>query len=246
MVRCRTGPTRHSAPSKEVADPTASMKCNGAQMALCVSEHIKKRISLCEIIINSLECGLSARVILLNMQRAVFVFSLFLLNASGILLAQKAADPTQRYFRIIALVHLTGSGQAGDAIVPEYVVQGTAVAVAARTASTGATTNPTAPSSAARPAVVAGVPVLSVATATVPTSSRPGYLAWQMQITDDRTMAIIQIVAADHHAFDSILADTRPEIHVFEIGRDSAATIQATMQQYKKDFNLGTFKVVAQ
>ena len=65
-----------------------------------------------------------------------------------------------------------------------------------------------------------------------------------MQKSDDGTMAIIHIVAADHHAFDSILADARPEIRVFEIGKDSAATIQAEMQQYKKDFNLNSFQVV--
>ncbi len=182
------------------------------------------------------------------MKIVLFILALFIGNASGVLFAQTGADPTQRYFRIIALVHLTGSGQAGDPIVPEYVVQGTAVAVAAQTAAAGvATTNPTAPGPADRPrALASGVAPVSVATATAPTSSRPGYLAWQMQVTDDGTMAIIQIVAADHHALDTILTDTRPEIRVYEIGKDSAATIQAAMQQYKKDFNLAMFKVVAQ
>ncbi len=32
-----------------------------------------------------------------------------------------AADPGHRYFRVIALVHLTGSGKKGDPILPEYV-----------------------------------------------------------------------------------------------------------------------------
>jgi len=66
------------------------------------------------------------------MCRIGIVFTLFVLNACGILLAQQGgADPAQRYFRLICLVHLTGSGQAGDPVVPEYVVQGTAVAQAA-------------------------------------------------------------------------------------------------------------------
>ena len=69
------------------------------------------------------------------MVRLLIVFSLFLVNAVNVLLAQKAADPAQRYFRIIALVHMTGSGKAGDPIVPEYVVQGTATAVAGLQAS---------------------------------------------------------------------------------------------------------------
>ena len=56
-----------------------------------------------------------------------------------------------------------------------------------------------------------------------------------MQKSDDGTMAIVQMVAADHHAFDSILADTRPEIRVFEIGKTDPATIQAEMQKYKQD-----------
>jgi len=53
-------------------------------------------------------------------------------------------------------------------------------------------------------------------------------------------------VAADHHAFDSILADKRGEIRVFEIGKDSKATIEAEMQKYKKTFTLAGFPVVVQ
>jgi len=59
-------------------------------------------------------------------------------------------------------------------------------------------------------------------------------------------MAILHIVAADHHAFDSILADKRGEIRVFEIGKDSKATIEAEMQKYKKTFTLAGFPVVVQ
>jgi hypothetical protein len=77
-------------------------------------------------------------------------------------------------------------------------------------------------------------------------SSRPGYLGWSMQASDDGKMAIIQIVAADHHAFDSILADTRPEIRVFEIGKTPPATIQAEMQKHKANFDLTSFRVFVQ
>src|ERR1700679_497100 len=107
------------------------------------------------------------------MQRAVFVFLLFFLNASGILLAQRAAaDPAQRYFRLICLVHLTGSGQAGDPTVPEYVVQGTAVAQAAiaAAAATAATTSQVDPGAAKMPAA-------ALATATSPVAAGPAPMA---------------------------------------------------------------------
>ncbi len=57
-------------------------------------------------------------------------------------------------------------------------------------------------------------------------------------------MAIVHYVAADRGAFASILADTRPEIKVFEIGKDKQADIETFMQQYKKGFTLDSIKVV--
>ena len=174
------------------------------------------------------------------MQRHLMILALLILTA-GLLPARRGVDPAQRYFRLICLVHLTGSGQAGDPIVPEYVVQGTAAAVAGLT-----TTNPASPVPVAHEVQTPGTPGPSVATAMAPMSSRPGYLAWKMQVSDDGTMAIIQIVAADHHAFDSILADTRPEIRVFEIGRATPAAIQTEMRKYKKDFDLTNFQVRVQ
>jgi hypothetical protein len=158
----------------------------------------------------------------------------------------------QRYFRVICLVHLTGSGTAGDPIVPEYIVQGTATALAAQTAAM-APANQSGAGAAVRPVMR---PMTAVAPTTPgsqgpapppgPMSSRPGILGWSMQKSDDGTMAIVQMVAADHHAFDSILADTRPEILVFEIGKTPGATIQTEMQKYKQDFNLNTFWVMVQ
>jgi hypothetical protein len=77
-------------------------------------------------------------------------------------------------------------------------------------------------------------------------ATRRGILAVGVQITDDGKMAIIHVVAADRHAFDAIFADKRPEIRVFEIGKDSQATIEAEMQKYKKGFDLTTLEVLAQ
>lgn len=59
-------------------------------------------------------------------------------------------------------------------------------------------------------------------------------------------MAIVHYVAVNRKAFAGILADTRPEVRVFEIGRDDRSTIETEMKKYKKDFNLDTLKVYAQ
>jgi len=73
-----------------------------------------------------------------DMRRFCALLALFTVNAASVLPAQKAVDPTQRYFRLICLVHLTGSGKGGDPIVPEYVMEGVAVAQAAQAAAAAA------------------------------------------------------------------------------------------------------------
>jgi hypothetical protein len=131
---------------------------------------------------------------------AVLILSGFPLSLPA---QQHAADPTLRYFRLIGLVHLTGSGRHTDPIRPEYV-----------------------PTAAA--------------------ASRDGILAWSIQLTDDKSMAIIHLVASNHHAFDALLNDKRPEIRVFEIGKHDRATIERELRLVKKDFDLDKFRVVAQ
>jgi hypothetical protein len=76
-------------------------------------------------------------------------------------------------------------------------------------------------------------------------ADRTGIIAWSFQITDDKKMAIVHFVAVDRKAFASILADTRPEIRVFEIGKDSRNAIETEMKKYKHDFDLNSLKVVA-
>jgi hypothetical protein len=75
--------------------------------------------------------------------------------------------------------------------------------------------------------------------------SRAGIIAWSVLPTDDGTMAIIHVVAVNRKAFAAILADTRPEIRVFEIGVSSRAAIEAALQPYKANFSLDSLKVVA-
>jgi hypothetical protein len=76
--------------------------------------------------------------------------------------------------------------------------------------------------------------------------SRSGILAWSLQLTDDKKMAIVQFVAADRKAFQSILADKRPEIRVFEIGKDGRNVVEAELKKFKKDFNLDTMRLRVQ
>ena len=177
------------------------------------------------------------------MRRSLTVFVLLCLSAIGILPAMKGADPSQRYYRVICMVHLTGSGKAGDPVLPEYIAAGTAaaqagVAAAASTLQATATATQSGTATGGKPPRPPVTPAFTVA--------RPGIIAWSMQLTDDGKMAIVHMVAADHHAFDSVLADTRPEVKVFEVGKTPKADIEKAMQAYKKDFSLDSFQVKAQ
>jgi hypothetical protein len=148
-------------------------------------------------------------------------FCLLLFGFTGIGFGQHAVDPSQRYHRLICLVHLTGSGKKGDPILPEYVP-----------VSVGPTTGNSS-TAAAGSSTAVGAPLTGIA-------------AWAMQITDDGKMAIIHMVAVNRNSFAAVFADTRPEIKVFEIGVDKQATIEAFMQQHKKGFTLNSIQVVAQ
>ena len=138
------------------------------------------------------------------MRRVSLISSILLALCCVSLFAQHAVDPTQRYYRLICLIHFAGSGQDGDPIRPEYVP---------------------GPNDA---------------------PSREGIIAWSVLPTDDGTMAIVHMVAVNHHAFDTVLADKRPEVRVFEIGIDSRQTIEAFLQTQRKGFSLDQLRVIAQ
>jgi hypothetical protein len=74
---------------------------------------------------------------------------------------------------------------------------------------------------------------------------RSGIIAWSFQLSDDGTMAIVHVVAADRGAFEKILADKRPEIRVFELGKVPRVLIEAEMRKYKANFSLDSLQVVA-
>lgn len=140
-------------------------------------------------------------ILLPDVPRIIATLLLFLFVFGENLPSQTAADPTVRYFRVIALVHLTGSGQKGDPKRPEFVPDAT---------------------------------------------SRDGILSWSMQKSDDGKYALIQLVAVNHKALKPILADRRPDVRVFEIGKTRKDDIEKELKKFKKDFDLSQFLVVAQ
>jgi hypothetical protein len=75
---------------------------------------------------------------------------------------------------------------------------------------------------------------------------RAGIIAWGFQVTDDGKMAIVHLVSPDRRAFARILADQRPEIRVFELGKHDRSVIETEMRKYKRDFDLDTLEVAAQ
>ena len=91
-----------------------------------------------------------------------------------------------------------------------------------------------------------GDPVRPEYVPTAVSAARDGIIAWSFQLTDDKTMAIVQVVAVKPAAFAAIRADKRPEIRVFEIGKDQREAIEAEMQKYKAGFSLDSLRVVAQ
>ena len=157
------------------------------------------------------------------MNRNVRMVSHFFVICSITLGAQRAVPPNARYHRVVALVHLSGSGKNGDAIRPDFAPLPGPLP---------------APASAASPV---GVPASAASN-----NARSGILAWSMQLTDDRKMAIVHYVSVDRGAFSNILADARPEVRVFEIGKDSRASIETEMRKYKENFNLDTLQVKVQ
>jgi hypothetical protein len=171
-------------------------------------------------------------VYLFQMRRVTVICSLLPALSSAGLFGQHAVDPAQRYHRLICLVHLTGSGKNGDPVIPEYAP-----------VSAGPTATTASPAGAAS----AGQSVARATTGSTAAVGAPltGIAAWSSQITDDGKMAIIHIVAVDRNSFAAIFADTRPEIKVFEIGKDKQADIEAFLQQYKKGFTLDSIRVVA-
>ena len=76
-----------------------------------------------------------------------------------------------------------------------------------------------------------------------PASTNPaGIIAFSFLPSDDGKSAVVEFVALHRAAFQALFNDS--SITVFEKGVVSKATIEAAVQQYRKNFNLDTFGVV--
>ena len=77
--------------------------------------------------------------------------------------------------------------------------------------------------------------------APLPRGARPdpnGIIAFSFQLSDDHKHALVEFVAQDRSAFKQIMADTRPDVKVFEKGKVNRAVIEAEFKKWKQDFDL--------
>jgi len=109
-------------------------------------------------------------------------------------------DPSTMYFRIYAVVPITGSGTAADPKRPMFA------------------------------------PLASDFK-----SDHSGILGFQMQLSDDKTMALVEIVAANRNVLLSTITSTAAGVVIFEQGKASKALIEAEFQKYKAGFTLNTW-----
>jgi hypothetical protein len=72
--------------------------------------------------------------------------------------------------------------------------------------------------------------------------SRSAILVFSQQISDDGKYALLELVARDRSAFQSILNDR--QVKVFIKGTDKKDDIEKELKKFKKDFDLNQFGVV--
>jgi hypothetical protein len=65
-----------------------------------------------------------------------------------------------------------------------------------------------------------------------------GIIGYTMQISDDHKHALVEFVARDRSVFKLLMADTRPDVKVFEKGKVSRAVIETEFRKWKQDFDL--------
>jgi len=72
--------------------------------------------------------------------------------------------------------------------------------------------------------------------------SANGIIAFSQQISDDGKLALVELVARDRSAFQSILADK--SVTVFDRKKDNKDDMEKELKKYKKDFDLSKFGTV--
>jgi hypothetical protein len=75
----------------------------------------------------------------------------------------------------------------------------------------------------------------------VAAGSKTDIIAFHFLPSDDGNFAIVELVARDKAAFQTILTSTNSSVTVFLKGRDSQQTVESFLQQYRKGFTLASF-----
>jgi hypothetical protein len=74
------------------------------------------------------------------------------------------------------------------------------------------------------------------------TKDHSGIIGYQMQLSDDKTKALVEFVGRSRNDLLNII--TEPTVTVFERGLASQAVIEAEFQKYKKGFTLNSWTPV--
>ena len=85
-------------------------------------------------------------------------------------------------------------------------------------------------------------PLYAPAPVTAANPTLPAIIGYTHQLSDDGKYSLVEFVARDMSAFQTILNDKT--IKVFIKGRDKKADIEAELKKYKKDFDLDKFGLV--
>lgn len=71
--------------------------------------------------------------------------------------------------------------------------------------------------------------------------SRRGIVSYTMQESDDGRFALVEFVAFERAAFAGILAETRPEVKVFERGKARKEDVESEFRRLKANFDFDKF-----
>lgn len=87
-------------------------------------------------------------------------------------------------------------------------------------------------------------PMFVPASTAIQKSDHSGILGFQMRLSDDKTMALVEFVGANRAALSAILMTTEQSAQVFERGVATRPEIEAAFQKYKKGFTLDSWTPV--
>ena len=85
-------------------------------------------------------------------------------------------------------------------------------------------------------------PMFAPAPGDVKPGDRSGIIAYQFQMSDDGQTALVEFVAADKVALQTLLSSKDVRVKTFEVGKDSRAAIESDFKSLKRDFSLDSFR----